>query len=118
MSATSFRAFAKAVGVSHTVALKGAKTGRLSKSLGVDGHGKPIIADLDLAIVEWGSNAGKLPNAGRRNDEELSEELAAVLIASLRYVLSQTPARRFVTEHAHDRTYFDAPALLAWLEAR
>jgi hypothetical protein len=58
---TSFRAFAKAIGVSHQAVSKGARTGRLSASLGHDRHGRPCIADVALARREWRANASQPP---------------------------------------------------------
>lgn len=118
----SLRAFARDRGVNHSSVSKAARTGRLSACLGQDGKGRPVITDVKLAREEWRANAGRPPNAGRRPEEaeaqtdDLTQETADVLVGCLRYVL-HGPGRRFVTEHADGRLYYDAPGLLDWLEA-
>lgn len=108
----SRRAFARDRGVNHSAVNKGITTGRLSKSIGKDGK----ISDLGLARREWENNRAKVGPATNL-DDELDQEIADCLLASLRYVLSVTPARRFVRELDPEagRCYFDAPALLEWL---
>jgi len=53
----SFRAFALLVGCDESAVRKGARTGRLTRSLGRDAKGRPHIADVGLARREWTQNA-------------------------------------------------------------
>jgi len=53
----SLRGFAKLLGVDEAAVRKGARTGRLTRSLGLDAKGRPHIADVKLARLEWAQNA-------------------------------------------------------------
>src|SRR6266436_2668618 len=52
----SLYGFARRVKVALPQVLKAVDNGRLSRSLGVDGRGKPCIKDVDLAEQEWEEN--------------------------------------------------------------
>jgi hypothetical protein len=55
----SLRAFARRLGVSHTAVEKAIATGRLARSVVRDRHGKPRIADPEVATREWVDNVTK-----------------------------------------------------------
>lgn len=54
--AISVRAFARRVGVTENAVRKGAKSGRLERSLARGTRNRPVIVDVDLAEREWREN--------------------------------------------------------------
>ncbi len=119
---TTFRAFAKAIGVSHQAVSKAAQTGRLSRSLGRDRHGRPCIADVALARREWCDNAGQ-PTKDEGPDcvaaPEDDADIADMFFALLGYVILEH-APETVTKWAKDGRprEVDIAALRRWLAAR
>ena len=119
---TTFRQFAKLIGVSHTIVSRAARTGRLSRSLGRDRRGRPCIADVELARREWHENVSRPPKdegpdcIGAPEDPESIQDLFYALLG---YVVAEH-APEVVTERAEDGrpTELDIAALRAWLAAR
>jgi hypothetical protein len=58
--ATSLRAFAKLLGVSHPAVVKAVAAGRLSTLVvGKNGRGQPVITNAEAARMEWEANASR-----------------------------------------------------------
>jgi hypothetical protein len=119
---TSFRAFAKTIGVSHQMVSKAHQRGRLSRSIGRDGAGRPCITDVALARREWRENAVRLTQdadpvcVGVPDDNASATDL---VFAALAFVIREH-ARETVTKWTKDGCprEVDLTALRAWLAAR
>lgn len=57
----SFNAFGRLIGVSGQAVSKAVKRGRLARSVGRDGKGRRVIADVALARVEWAESTSRPP---------------------------------------------------------
>lgn len=60
----SINAFAKRLGVGIDQVQKALRSGRLERSVGTNAKGKPVIADVALAELEWKTNDARHPKSG------------------------------------------------------
>ena len=111
---TTFRAFARGLGVTHGAVSKAAQTGRLSKSIGRDANGRPFIVDAALAAREWAAGATKAPaQPGADVDVE------ALVFDLVEFVLVNHLPEAIVSTTADGRVdRFDPRALRDWLARR
>lgn len=61
----SLRGFARRQGVSPQAVSKAVKAGRLSRSVGRDAAGRPVITNPELAAQEWRTRAARPRTAGK-----------------------------------------------------
>ncbi len=90
----AIRAFARRLGVSERVVRKAIDTGRLERSVGQNGHGRPVIAHPDLAEREWRDNRDP---AKDRTGRDRGGATAAV---RRRLVLAQAKRQELAYEQA------------------
>ena len=133
MTKTSFRAFARAIGVAHSVVSKAARGGRLKHSLGYDEEGRVYIADAALARREFKENASKPqperqrqtsrhPRARRERtcggDPFGGVDAEALVFDVIEFVLVNHVPKAILSTEGGRVDQFDPQALHAWLRRR
>ena len=95
--------------MSHSAVVKAVHSGRLSRSVGKDGKGRPVIADPELAIQEWRDNAVQ-----ERRPVSLIEEQRGVIQERQRKLkLSNDAAEgRLVDKRAVEAAQFEVTRII------